>query len=122
MQFTFSYRELVLAASCALYLIQNLEPLCNVLSVQPPDVPCMRLPRGDTTVRETAPATPPAMNEARTGCAIYSLALSHGEGVGGGFEVFAGVKGFGMLGTVGPMGGRELMLTEHTPAASCAPE
>lgn len=33
----------------------------------------LRRSRGDTTVRETAPATPPATKEARTGCARTSL-------------------------------------------------
>ncbi len=33
----------------------------------------LRRSSGDTTVRETAPAVPPAMNDARTGCARTSL-------------------------------------------------
>lgn len=33
----------------------------------------LRRSSGDTTVRETAPATPPAMNDARTGCASTCL-------------------------------------------------
>jgi hypothetical protein len=44
----------------------------------------LSLSNGDTTVRETAPATPPAINDARTGCARISLKRSRRGSVGGG--------------------------------------
>jgi hypothetical protein len=40
------------------------------------------LSSGETTVLDTAPATPPAMNDARTGCATNSLKRSTREAAG----------------------------------------
>lgn len=42
----------------------------------------LRRSRGETTVRETAPATPPAMKEATTGCARVSLNFWNAVGSG----------------------------------------
>ena len=42
----------------------------------------LRRSRGETTVRDTAPATPPATKEATTGCRSPSLNLWRAVGVG----------------------------------------
>lgn len=50
------------SALCTDILYSSLPTLCTWNKI-------LRRSRGETTVRETAPATPPATKDARTGCA-----------------------------------------------------
>lgn len=85
-------RHFVLIATNTLYLIENLQAFCELCEILfKPSLDVNRLPSGDTTVRETAPATPPAMKEATTGCAIKILVDSSAVGGGGGSSMPRGL-------------------------------
>lgn len=74
---------------------------------------------GDTTVLETAPATPPAMNEAATGCEKNSRARTMRDG-GVGEDMIAGVCGGGAVRSAGARG-RAARLSSDSPCWILSP-